>query len=201
MNKYERFWAWFVENEQTYYQEIESAARRDEIFEALYQELEKVEPDLVWEFSPISDNKVRELAISADGIKEKFHAVKELVDYAPTLENWRFCAFRQRRDGSSMVLRFDGVELSYKDIFFRYLIDEDGFGLELNIRGFSEGDGVMQHAVYLLLDTLIGEYDTTMTVNWIVWVSLDENNIDNLYPFEKLVDIIDAYKAEYEIFD
>ena len=63
----------------------------------------------------------------------------------------------------------------------------------MNVRNFDES-GTMQNAIYVLLDGLLGEYDVTINIDWIEWVKLDENNIDNLLPLIELRDIVDNRK-------
>ncbi len=191
MNKIENFWKWFSKNEKEYYENKEKQVK---LFDDLSKELSKISEDLFFEFSPIFDNKYREFSISANGIKEIFPVVIELVDNVPELKYFKVFAFRQRRKAKGFKIIYGDIEMSYDDIYFRYVIDEDGLGIELNIRNFEKGNNTIINATYVLLDNLLGEYDTTMNISWIDWVKLDENNIDNLMPSLELVGVVDYYK-------
>lgn len=194
-SKEDRFWNWFLKNQETYYAEVDNLDLREKLFDDLTTHLVKAHPDLVFEFSPIRESGVREFIISADGIKAAFPLVEKLVAKAPTIEKWQFNAFRQRVPGDELAIRYGDLEISYSDIYFRYQDGEYGkIGIELNIRNFN-GEDYIKNAIYILLDSLIGEYDVTMGLDWIEWVKLDESNIENLIPLTDLRDILDEKKA------
>ena len=192
-SKEEKFWNWFSKNQNTYYTEIENLEIRENIFNELSFELKKVHSDLVFEFSPIHENGIREFTVSAEGMKEIFPIVVNLIEKAPKLKNWKFNAFRQRVPGDEIELNFGDFEIGYKDIYFRYLEEDEKLGIELNIRDY-DNDPRMQNAIYILLDNLIGEYDVTMGIDWIDWVKLDESKLENFYPITHLRTVIDKRK-------
>jgi hypothetical protein len=194
-SKEEKFWNWFTENQETYYNDIENLEIRDEIFNKLSENLTKIHPELVFEFSPIHENKVRELSISADGIKDVFPSVIKLIEKAPKLNNWQFNSFRQRIPGDDYEIQYGDIKIGYDDIFFRYADDNGKIGIELNIRNYNN-EPQTQNAIYILLDGLIGEYDVTMGVGWIDWKKLDDNEIENLNPLTSLRVLIDEKKSE-----
>ncbi len=194
-SKEEKFWNWFTKNQETYFKEIENLEIREQIFNNLSTELKKVQNDLVFEFSPIHENGIREFTVSADGIKENFPSVTNLIEKAPEIENWQFNAFRQRIPGDEIGLNFGDFKISYDDLFFRYQEVDGELGVELNIRDYN-GEGMKQNAVYILLDNLLGEYDTTVSIGWIDWEKLDESKLDEMIPIIKLRDLIDKRKAE-----
>jgi len=195
-SKEEKFWNWFSKHQKTYYTEIENLEIREKIFNELSSELKKVNSDLVFEFSPIHENGIREFTISAEGIKELFPIVENLVEKAPEIEKWQFNAFRQRIPGDDFEIQYGDIKIGYSDIYFRYKDGEYGkLGIELNIKDYN-GEGQTQNAIYILLDGLIGEYDITMGIDWIEWVKLDESNIENLNPITGLPTLIDEKKTK-----
>ena len=191
--KEEKFWNWFSKNQSTYYTEIENLEIREKIFNELSFELKKVHSDLVFEFSPIHENGIREFTVSADGMKEVFPIVISLIAKAPNLKNWKFSAFRQRVPGDEIELNFGDFKIGYKDIYFRYLEEDGKLGIELNIRDYNN-DPRKQNAIYILLDSLIGEYDVTMGIDWVDWLKLDESKLENFYPITHLRTVIDKRK-------
>jgi hypothetical protein len=190
----ERFWNWFFKHQETYYHEIENLEIREEIFDNLSNELDKVHKGLVFEFSKIHENGIREFTISADGVKDLFPIVEQLVKKATKMDNWQFHAFRQRLQNDTIELLYKDFKISYADLYFRY---QDGgygnVGIELNIKNFDESSQ-MKNAIYILLDCLIGEYDVTVGIDCIEWVKLDESNIDKLYPITYLRTLLDSKK-------
>ncbi|WP_435263807.1 hypothetical protein [Tenacibaculum sp. nBUS_03] len=195
-SKEEKFWNWFSKNQATYYTEIENLEIRERIFNELSMELKKVHSDLVFEFSPIQENKTREFTVSAEGIKELFPIVKNLIEKAPKIDKWKFNAFRQRVPGDDFEIQYGDFKIGYSDIYFRFQDGEYGkIGIELNIRDYN-GEGQTQNAIYILLDGLIGEYDITMGLDWIEWVKLDESKIEELNPITSLRTLIDQKKND-----
>ncbi len=193
-SKEEKFWRWFTKHQKTYYNDIENIETREKIFHTLSIELKKLNHDLVFEFSPIHKNGIREFTISAEGDKKLFPVVEKIVIKAPKMKNWQFNAFRQRIPGNKYEIQYGDLKINYSDIYFRYSDGKYGkIGIELNIRDY-DGSGKTQNAVYLLLDNLIGEYDLTMGIDWIEWVKLDEKNIEKLNPVILLRTLIDQKK-------
>lgn len=189
-SKEEKFWNWFEKNQETYYSEIENLEIREQIFDELTKNLKKVNKDLVFEFSPIHENNVREFTISAEGMKELFPIVEKLIEKAPKLKNWKFNAFRQRIPGDDFEIQYGDLKIGYSDIYYRSENDNGKLGIELNIKDYN-GNGQTQNAIYILLDGLIGEYDVTTKIGWIEWVKLNKNEIKNLKPIIELRNEID----------
>ena len=189
-NKKKEFWKWFTNHQQELYH-FEN--NQDKLFDKLSARLKSVNEHLTFEFSPIRENGTREFSISADGIKEGFPAVIDLIEKAPDLINWEFYAFRQRIPGDEIIIKFgNDIKLGYSDIFFRYGEDEEKIGIELNIKNY---EPEVKGAVFILLDGLIGEYDMETRISWIDFVALDEENIDKLHPLIYLRDLVDLSKV------
>lgn len=187
-SKEEKFWSWFVKNQQDYY--TDDIEYIEKLFSKLSNQLQKVNSELAFEFSPIGINGLKELSISAEGLKEFFPVVINLIDYAPKILNWKFNAFRQKVEGDDYEININNINLKYSDIYFRHGSDNGKIGIELNIRNY-DSQPQTQNAIYLLLDGLLGEYNVTMNIGWIDWVILDENNINRLRPFTDLRYLLD----------
>lgn len=192
-NPEEDFWKWFEKNEKFIYENVENNDQQEKLFDEISSRLHKIDKNLVFEFSPIHENKIREFSISADGLKESFPAVEKLIAISPKIKNWQLNAFRQRVPGDDWTLDFGKFKIGYNDIYFRHSISNNELGIELNIRNYDES-AQMINAIYVLLDGLLGEYDVTMNIDWIEWVKLDENNVENLDKLTALRDLIDSRK-------
>lgn len=188
--KEQKFWNWFTKNQETYYNEIENLEIQEKIFDELSKNLTKIHPDLVFEFSPKNENGIRELTISAEGIKEIFPIVQNLIDKSPKLKNWKFNAFRQRIPGDEFEINYGDLTIGYSDLYFQSENDNGKLGINLFIRDYN-GKGQTQNAIYILLDGLIGEYDVTTKIGWIEWYKLEENKMENLKPIIELRKEID----------
>ena len=191
--KEEIFWRWFEKNNFRYLEDVDNTLLRESLFNDIDVELKRVHKELTFEFEPIDKNGCRTLTISADGLKENFPAVMKLVESAPKIKNWKINAFRQRVPGDYLEISLGDFKISYSDIFFKYTEDDTKIGVELFIKDYN-GTGQIQNAVYLLFDSLIGEYDTETIISWINWSRLDESETADLLPFIKLREVIDNKK-------
>ena len=115
MTTQEQFWSWFVQHEaQLFDLDPSREEHRERLFDELGNELQKVDPDLAFEFGP--NEPRREFVVSAGGIKRAFPAVAALVDAAPPLDRWQVTAFRPRRTPSNIV-EFRGKRVDPKGVF------------------------------------------------------------------------------------
>lgn len=191
-NMQKAFWNWFNKNSDALFQ-FES--NQDFLFRNLKTELNKIHPDLVFEFSPILENGKREFVISADGITSVFPTVKDLVENAPNLDKWHIVAFRQPRKGITQIT-YDSLIVNFEDVFFRFGKDNGKIALELNIRGFYEAPQ-WTGATFILLDNVLGEYYTEMSLSRIDKKVLNEQEVKQLYPITDLPKIVHDYYSEW----
>jgi hypothetical protein len=191
IDKEKQFWDWFVANKERLYEQLES---QEKLFDELAEQLHKVDPNLMFEFSPVSPDSIREFTISADGIKQYFPIVESLVSNAPQIDKWKISAFRQRIPGDDMTIKYDSlVKISYDNIYFRYAHDSGKIALELNVENLIDSPG-FKNAVYILLDGLIGEYDMETQISSIEFILLDTNKIPTLSPLVALRNVVDKNK-------
>jgi hypothetical protein len=149
----EKFWRWFIKHEATIYN---FEADQERIFDELALELQKVDPNLTFEFGP--KNSKREFVISAAGIKSAFPAVVSLANAAPALERWRVTAFRPRRSPLN-IIEYRDKKVDPADVQFSLLDNGTLAGIYLFIPGFRDGDADYGQIGYLMLDEVLGEYD------------------------------------------
>ena len=192
-SKEEKFWNWFVDNQEIYFKETTNIELREKIYDDLINNLKKVNADLVFEFSPVNKNGVREFTISADGILDLFPIVESLIKKAPKHKNWKFNAFRQRIPGDEFEIQYNDFKIGYSDIYFKSENDNGKLGIELHIKDFN-GKAQSKNAIYIVLDNLIGEYDVTTKIGYIEWLKLDEKNSQHLKPIIELRKIVDKNK-------
>jgi hypothetical protein len=190
-NKAQIFWDWFIKNEDAYFC---FEKNQDALFTKLKVELEKINLNIVFEFSPILKDGTREFVISADGVKSTFPIVADLVKQAPSLKRWKIIAFRQPHFDITHIYYQDLI-INFNDVFFRYAKDNGQINLELNIRGFYESPE-WASAVFILLDNILGEYDTEMYLSYIDKKELNENEVEKLFPIRILPQIIKEYQFE-----
>lgn len=139
--------------------------------------------------------------ITADGIRKFFPAVQELVAEAPKMAGWSIIAFRPRKDCHNAQLRlaYRGRDLVLSVSSLKFRATEAGIDcvdIELFIPDLDEEDPKpLQMASFLLLDSLVGEYDVGTRVGHIEWYRMPVI-ADELQPrpLVELRDLIDGMK-------
>jgi len=189
------FWNWFLNNEPLLYYGTEHKDKRREVLCQISEQLKKLNKHLVFELSPILEGELKEFIVSADGIKEAFKVVSQLIRYAPKHPNWQFIAFRPRLESNDLSISMGAIDFSYDDLFFRYVQTDKEFGIELNVRNFNQTVWE-KNALFILLDALIGEYDAATEIDWVEWTVLDETQADELFPFVELRKLVDERKRK-----
>src|SRR5579864_4844485 len=114
-SKYSGFWKWFEAHEDEIFHFDKD---RDKVFDNLAAQLRRVHPDLVFEFSNVTDGR-REFTVSAGGIRQAFPEVTALVREAPILSRWQIIAFRQRQDVPK--IKCGDKELDRDSLFVDYV--------------------------------------------------------------------------------
>src|SRR5947209_3506709 len=147
MAKEQAFWKWFLGHEDDL---MHFERDREGIFDALAAELQKVNPDLTFEFGPEVDG-CRELVISAAGIKSAFPAVESLAAAAPKSNRWKVIAFRPRRPVGN-IIELGDHRIDPEDVEYSLLRGKNELGLYLFIPGYSEGNSEVGQIGYLFLD-------------------------------------------------
>jgi len=179
----QRFWTWFGEHAK----EIGTITKGDEpIAEALVAELQKVDPGLTLELGTTMSPK--ELIISAAGIAGRFPTVKRLVAAAPKMPGWKVIAFRPRKNLDAI----DVAGRTYKMSELRFLAAATP-ERKVDVAIFAPGgdDKSTRFAVYLLLDTLLGEYDVETRVAEVEVADVKRAPAE-ARPFKELVKVVDS---------
>lgn len=187
-NKYIEFWNWFTKNESAINRGIEKNAN-DFAFD-IYAELTKVHPELHFEIPFERKNGKREFIISADGIKEIFPEVIALAEVAPNYEDWIITPFRPRTYQRNQVTEMDGIFLSYEDIYFSYIKKENRLDMNVYIKNYDGVDNRYVHAYFILLDTLIGEYDAVTFISNTSVFPLEP--LTDIFPITNIIELIDG---------
>jgi len=191
MAEREQFWSWFREHSA----ELSAfETDRERVFEGLRAALQRVAPGLCFEIGSI-EGGARDLVVSADGNRKLFPAVEALVAAAPGLPGWRIVPFRPRaKEGCSIQL--GNVMLATDDLWFasRQKAPGQPIDLWLHIPGFvNPEDKSRKQAAYILLDSVIGEYDTEMKLGGIGFRVLPADPATaGLRPLRELTAVVDA---------
>ena len=158
------FWKWFQFNKN----EIESINSGDEeILDEIRINLHKYNDKLYFELSNKTDPK--EFIITAEGDREQFDSVFELVHAAPNIDGWKIIALKPPKEFQSLKLY--GKVYDSKKIWFLPLTskkDSKALGLRVGIPELKEGDKANSiKAMILLLDAMIGELAATNKIHYL----------------------------------
>lgn len=181
------FWEWFSQNEEYIYNELEN--NTDEIAFFIAEHLKTVHPDLVFEISFEKKESKMSFVISADGDISLFPLVIELCGTSPLFERWIIVPFRPRLDQLNQVIDVDGIKLDYDDVFFTYSVEEDYINLDVYIKGYDQGDNRYIHTYFILLDSLIGEYDAVTKIGeTTVFTYIEDESLLNIRELIRIID-------------
>lgn len=196
MTTQQKFWNWFVEHEKELFGfDPNQEAERERLFDQLAGELQKVDPDLTFEFGPQEPR--REFVISAGGIERAFPAVVSLADAAPSLTRWQVTAFRPRRTLLSVV-QFRDKRVDPKDVQFSLIDNGKIAGICLFIPGLRGDDPDLKQIGYLLLDEALGEYDVELRLGLIKMLPPEASTEGERYPLCELAGLFDQLVSRLE---
>ena len=181
------FWDWFSKNEVRLFHFEQDQER---IFDELAEQLNLINPDLTFEFGPVSDEK-REFVISAGGIKAAFPAIEALYATAPPLPRWTWVKFRPRR-AELRDLIYGDTTINADDVHYMLAKDGDRIGIVLFFDGYSkQEDATFGPIGYLFLDEALGEFTVETEVGFIEFQNRESKYFSRARPLRELADHFD----------
>lgn len=187
-----KFWEWFSTSSNDYFLHLED--KHKEWFPILDKELHKVAKNLTYQFSPIKQNGKREFVISADGQKELIPDILSLVSASPKLERWEIIPFRQRQQ-ELPVIEIEKFKVSPDDIYFEARVVNNKISITLFVKNYIPKKEYLG-AIFIILDSAIGEYDAMTQIDSLEVKVLDESKLTELKPLKDLPKFIDNQKIK-----
>ena len=186
------FWAWFEQN----HAKLDLENDVEGSVNLIWQQIQNVHDELAVELGHQSGEHGNwELIISADGMEQLFPYVSNLIESAPVIQGWTFTGFRPRC-GSDTCINYQGHKYSNETVFFEAYDGGGKLDLKIFIRDFDKLDeSEAGYATFILLDSIIGEYDTVTKIGHIERLRLPDVPEKNRYPIGELPDILDDYVA------
>ena len=155
--------------------------------------MNKVNPDLTFEFGPVDARGKREFVISAGGIKSAFPSVEYLYKSAPKLSRWHFIKYRPRRSPLNDI-EYGGKTIKAANVQYNLYKDGDKLGIILFFADYSEKEkDVFGNIGYLLLDEALGEYDMETRVGFIEFHGHESKQYSNAKSLATLAENFDDY--------
>lgn len=183
------FWKWFSSRKSEIYENFEND--KECFLDEISNRLKVIDDNLTFEISTIKEGEKREFIISADGIADSFETVESLCNVAPHYSNWTIIKFRPRMNSESLQISMGDIQLSYDDIFFTYENKGHYIDLSIHIEKYDPNDNRYTFAYFILLDSLIGEYDAVSKIGNTQFFTITDHEQDKCRRFYELIDIID----------
>src|SRR5450755_4259399 len=160
MDTTSQFWNWFKDNNKAYlFLDSVDEDMHEKLLNDFEEELHKYCDKIYFEIGG-SPNEDQEIIITAEGDKNYFDKVEQLISAAPKIDGWIFIAFKPPIPGH-FKSKWDDLELNTQDIWFLPLInDKDSdFGIRIFLKNHNliKDNIVLTPLLYKMLDTIIGE--------------------------------------------
>jgi hypothetical protein len=143
----------------------------------------------------------QELIITAEGDKNYFGKVEELINAAPQIDDWTFIAFKPAML-ENFKSKWDDLELDTENMWFLPLSNNKN--QELGIRVcFSNQDLVKDNEtltplLYKMLDTIVGEKAFALDIHYVDTDLLPDNpEKEGLYPILELPRYIEWHMSQW----
>lgn len=185
------FWIWFERNKARL--ESNYTPSQDKILEEGMSELVKITNGLAFEVSKEIDG-VRDIVISANGDREKFDIVKQIVEKSPQIQGWTVTAFRQRIK-PDFTVEAEGHKFSPEKMFFTPFRYQDALHLNIYIEKLDDSNfDMFTYFAFLIIDNVLGEYDSVTKLGGCDFKNLEDiANKSELKPLTELPNYIDNY--------
>lgn len=186
------FWEWFTTIEEDLFHHVEEDP--ETYASEIHFQLTTVHPDIVFDIPFEVENGKRDFIVSADGDASLFPLIEQLCKNAPSYERWNIYNLRPRTNQVDQAIDLDGLYLEYEDIFYSIEDTELPLQLTIYIRGYDNVDNRYIHGYFLLLDTLLGEYDAvTYTETIAIYPYDDQSDVSR---FVTLRDVFDSLQEK-----
>lgn len=200
MDTISQFWKWFKDNNKayTFLNSIEEETKEKLLNEFLKQ-LHKYCDSVYFEIGGYPDGD-QELIITAEGDKNYFGKVEELVNAAPKIDGWTFIAFKPPMP-DNFKSKWDDLELDTKNMWFLPLSNDKTQDLGIRVC-FSNQDLIKNNEtltplLYKMLETIVGEKSFALDIHYVDTDLLpDDPEQEGLYPILELPNYIQWHKSQ-----
>jgi hypothetical protein len=194
----DRFWNWFSEHAETFYQAIEDQ-NFDNYSQSFITKIDEIFPGIAWVFGPGPDVKGHSLTVSPEGDPYESIAIAYIVAQAPSLPGWTFYSSRQPSptfaEGSMNIA---GQKVSANEIWVTPDIDEDAEEIDLVcwtpvFQDLPEGS--RGQITFLWLDEALGELNVTQRLGSI---DIHGDKLAESFPLTELPEYVSKIEKEHQ---
>ncbi|AZB20887.1 DUF695 domain-containing protein [Kaistella haifensis] len=197
---YQKFWTFFSENKETFFQIVKSHEDIEEKFlDVISPKLKIINEDFLY-LTGMFDENTAELIITVDGnIKDIVYA-EEFIQAAPALQNWRFTALKPESDIENTSITMEDFEFTKENIFF-YYNDDENYPDEIDLTFIHEdlnddNRNEIANGTFIFIDNYLGELNFLTQIDNFRIAGKGEAEKE-LIPIEKLKDYLNWREREF----
>ena len=200
MDTTSQFWNWFKENNKAYtFLDSVDEVVKEKLLNDLLEELHKYCDKIFFEIGGLPDQE-QELIITAEGDKDYFEKVEELINSAPKISGWTFIAFKLPMPGH-FKSKWDDLELNTEEMWFLPLSNgkTQDLGVRICLRNYDliKDNKILKTLIYKMLDTILGEKSFSLDLSHVeIDLQPDEPEDEGMYPILDLPQYIEWQKAQ-----
>ena len=191
----DKFWKWFETNQKRI-RGFES--NPDKILVEVSDSAKNIQRGLAIEFEP-PENGIVKMTVSADGDKDLFPIVKNIIQKAPKITGWTFIAFRQRfpkEKVKTMALRAQTHVLEVSNMKFFPMVSGDTLDIAIFANNVTkENRDQVSYGGHLIVENILGEYDSETKVRYYYYINMPTKpeTLSELMPLIDLADYVDNF--------
>jgi hypothetical protein len=164
------FWNWFKENNKTYlFLNSVDEDVKEKLMNNLLFHLNEYCENIYFEIGG-HPNGDQELIITAEGDRNYFGKVDQLISSAPLIDNWTFFSLIPPVEGH-FKSKWDDLELNTEDLWFLPLsIEEsDDLGIRIFIKNHDliKENKILMSLLYKMLDSIVGEKSFALDIQYV----------------------------------
>ena len=169
------FWNWFSQENRAYlYLNTVDPEVKQVLLDQILSKLHEYCSFLYFEVGSESED-AGELIISANGDRDYFNVVDDLVAGAPSIDKWTITAFISPRDGH-FTMNYEDVTLTPDEMWFLPLENKEFpglIGIQVCLKHYElvKDSEFLEAAVWKVLDTILGERSSAEDIEF---VSIDQ---------------------------
>jgi len=187
----EQFWNWFSENNAKFlFLNTVDPQEKERLLDEFMEHLHRYSDKLFFEIGGHPDQD-QELIVTAEGNKEYFDKVEELVNQAPQIQNWKVLAFKPPMPGYK--IEYKGLRFDPNCIWFLPLESKSSpkdLGLRVAFSDFDiEKEKDFLSGTYLIIDNELGEKRAVLDIQHIEVDQIPDDPEENGYM--KLTELTD----------
>ncbi|HAP65214.1 MAG TPA: hypothetical protein DCR93_38965 [Cytophagales bacterium] len=165
------FWAWFEQHYAPllFLREVDRP-ERERIMDECLNRLHEFHPQLFFQIGGHPEADRYELIITAEGVKEAFPIVEQLVAAPPVMKDWHVVAFKQPQ-GTHLSLEYGGRRFTPQEIDIipmEHHSDPSMVGFQVCYPEYSPLEKNLYFGgTYLLLETILGEKSAALDIDFL----------------------------------